>query len=202
MFRQDAGMTFCRERKRSFSGKGFELVIIPRFLFVIFVCMPCLFIDDVVRMDSLCKGRLDTIAVRNVCCQILEEKKDLNLIQHLAGDIEASFAATAGVRSFHELEPVWQSCLACETDQSFSRIPIRIQQFTSRCQPEANSRFIARCHDTFCPIALENVFSLPADVFPLWLLFRHLKLETATCVSVSRISSLPGHGVSPCGVIL
>jgi len=148
-------------------------MISPRFLFAVLVCIPYLFIDDVVSMDLLCKERGDLASIGDVYCQIQEERQGLNLVQQFADDIEEPSIpneSSLPVQSSPVIGNSRQSCIVGETDQSFSRIPVRIQQFTSRRKPHEDFCFAARLYDTFYSIVRENVFSTSADVFflPRW----------------------------------
>ena len=112
----------------------------PRFLFAVLVCIPCLFIDDVVRMDAFLgqfspSGPIFSSELSD--CQILEERKNLDFVFQFIDNIQ-QIAHWESLFRFDVIDHVSFVCpVVVDTYRpNFAEYAVSVQQFTSRCKSD------------------------------------------------------------------
>ena len=122
-------------------------MISPRFLFAALVCIPCLLIDDMVRVDALA-GQFSTSGLvfssEPSDSQVLEERKNLDFVFQFTEDIQHF----AQVESPFQCDLIDQVSFICEVaDGPLRSNPaehaVSVQHFTSRNKPDAEQLDVA-----------------------------------------------------------
>ena len=117
-----------------------------RSLLVMAMCIgiSCLFFDDVRRINPFSATESEDSASFTYCA-IQEKKTSLSFVEQTSNEFAMSFVSatfSGAIQHIYGVGSAWQPCVAGETDQSFSRIPIRTQHFASRCKPDGDSALL------------------------------------------------------------